>query len=76
MSRKTTHVVPNTKEGGWSIKQGGSSRSSGSFDKKEQAVDRAREISKNRRSELFIHNKNGQIGSKDSHGKDSFPAKG
>lgn len=75
MSRKTTHVVP-SKDGGWKIKQGGSKRSSGNFDRKSDAVDRARDISRSRNSELFIHNKNGRIGSKDSHGKDTFPPKG
>ncbi len=74
-SKKTTHVVP-SKDGGWNIKQGGSQRSSGHFDRKTDAVDRARDISRNRNSELYIHNKNGKISEKDSHGPDSFPPKG
>lgn len=69
MSHKTTHVVPNS-EGGWDIKQGGGKRSSGHFDRKQDAVDRAREISRNKGSELYIHNRDGRIGSKDSHGND------
>ncbi|POB13855.1 DUF2188 domain-containing protein [Halobacteriovorax sp. DA5] len=75
MSKKTTHVVP-SKDGGWNIKGGGSKRSSGHFDRKSDAVDRAREISQNKGSELYIHNKDGKIGSKDSHGNDSYPPKG
>ena len=75
MARKTTHVVHN-KNSGWDIKQGGSSRISGHFDKKSDAVDRAREISRNRGSELYIHNRDGKIGSKDSHGSDPHPPKG
>ena len=75
MTKKTTHVVPN-KNGGWSIKQGGSSRSSGNFDRKSDAIDRAREISQNRGNELYIHNRDGKIGSKDSHGNDPYPPKG
>ena len=74
--KKTTHVVPNKKDGGWDIKNGGASRSSGHFDKKNDAIDRAREISQNKSSELYIHNKDGKIGSKDSHGKDNYPPKG
>lgn len=75
MAKKTTHVVPDS-NGGWSIKQGGSKRSSGHFDKKQEAVGRAREISRNKKSELFIHNKDGKIGKKDSHGNDPYPPPG
>jgi hypothetical protein len=74
--KKTTHVVPNKKDGGWDIKQGGGQKSSGNFNRKSDAVDRARDISKNRGSELYIHNKDGKIGSKDSHGNDPHPPKG
>ncbi|MCY4523786.1 MAG: DUF2188 domain-containing protein [Halobacteriovoraceae bacterium] len=75
-TKKTTHVVPNKDRGGWDIKQGGSNRSSGHFDKKNDAIDRARAISQNRNSELFIHKRDGKIGSKDSHGNDPYPPKG
>jgi uncharacterized protein YdaT len=75
MSSKTTHVVPN-QNGGWDIKQGGGQRSSGHFDKKQDAVDRAREISKNQGNELVIHNKDGKIAQKDSHGNDPYPPEG
>jgi uncharacterized protein YdaT len=76
MTTKSTHVVPNNQSGGWDIKQGGGQRSSGHFDTKKDAVNRAREISKNQETELVIHNKDGKIGIKDSHGNDSFPPKG
>lgn len=72
---KTTHVVPN-KKGGWDIKPGGGKKSSGHFDRKEDAVDRAREISKNKSGELFIHRKNGTIQKRDSHGNDPIKSKG
>lgn len=75
MTGKSTHVVPNP-DGGWDINQSGGQRSSGHFDKKQDAVDRAREISQNQNTELVIHNKDGQIGGKDSHGNDPFPPKG
>ena len=72
---KTTHVVPNPSQG-WDIKQGGSKRSSGHFDVKQDAIDRARDLSRNQHTELVIHNKDGKIGQKDSHGRDSFPPRG
>jgi Uncharacterized protein conserved in bacteria (DUF2188) len=76
MSKKTTHVVPNKNEGGWDIKQGGGERSSGHFNRKDDAVDRAREISKNLDSELYIHDRYGRISQKDSHGNDPHPPRG
>jgi uncharacterized protein YdaT len=75
MSKKSTHVAPNS-DGGWDIKQSGGQRSSGHFDTKQDAVDRAREISQNQSTELVIHNKDSKIGGKDSHGNDPFPPKG
>lgn len=76
MSKKSTHVVSNSKDGGWDIKQSGAQRSSGHFDTKQEAVNRAREISQNQKTELVIHNKDGKIARKDSHGNDPFPPKG
>ena len=70
--RKTTHVVPNS-DGGWNIKRGGADRALNRFDKKSDAVDRAREISRNVGSELYIHKKDRTIQKKDSHGNDPFP---
>jgi hypothetical protein len=75
MAKGTHHVVPNPK-GGWDIKKGGSDRSSGHYDTKKQAIDKAREISRNQKTELKIHNKNGKISQSDSHGNDPHPPKG
>jgi uncharacterized protein YdaT len=72
---KSTHVVPNKEKGGWDIKQSNGQKSSGHFDTKKDAVDRAREISKNQKTELTIHNKDGKIAKKDSHGNDPHPPK-
>lgn len=69
------HVVPNP-EGGWDIKKGGASRSSGHYDKKQDAIDGARKISSNQGSELFIHGLNGKIQRKDSHGNNQHPPEG
>ena len=74
MKRKSHHVVPSTK-GGWDIKRGGAQRSSGHFDRKEDAVDRAREISRNQKTELIVHNRDGKISRSDSHGHDPCPPK-
>ena len=72
---KTHHVVPDPKVG-WNVKRGGAERASGHFDKKQDAIDAAREISRNQGTELKIHNKDGTIASSDSHGNDPNPPKG
>jgi len=66
---KSHHVVPNP-NGGWDVKRSGASRASGHFDRKADAVDAGRAISRNQRTELVIHRKDGTIQQKDSHGND------
>lgn len=58
------------------MKSGGASKAAAHFETKEPAVGRARTLSENQRAELFIHNRNGQIGSRDSHGGDPRSRKG
>jgi len=72
---KSHHVVPDP-DGGWNIKKGGSSRISGHYGTQKEAIDKAREISKNQNTELYIHRRDGQIREKDSHGNDPFPPRG
>lgn len=51
-------------------------RSSGHFDKKQDAVDAGRKFSQNQGTEFYIHGKDGKIQNKDSHGNDPYPPKG
>ena len=75
MTNDEHHVVSNL-EGGWDIKRSGGKKSIQHFDKKQDAVDAARGISKNQDTELVIHKKDGKIQKKDSHGNDPHPPKG
>lgn len=72
---RTHHVVPDP-AGGWKVVAGGADRASGRFDLKKDAIDAGRTISQNQRTEFRIHNRNGQIGQSDSHGRDPHPPKG
>ena len=54
------HVVPNA-DGGWDVKKDGATRSSGHFDKKQDAVDAGHKISQNQGTEFYIHSKDGKI---------------
>ena len=69
------HVVPNA-DGGWDVKKDGATRSSGHFDRKQDAVDAGRKISQNQGTEFYIHGKDGKIQNKDSHENDPNPPKG
>jgi hypothetical protein len=42
----------------------------------QNAIGRVRKISINQKSELVIHNRDGKISQKDSHGNDPFPPRG
>jgi len=66
---KSHHVVP-ASGGGWNVKVGGGERAIKHTETKREAVDLARQISRNQQSELVVHNKNGRITQKDSHGHD------
>ena len=72
---KTHHVVPNP-DGGWDVKRGGGQRASSHHDTKRDAIDQAREVSRNQETELRIHNRDGRIAQSDSHGGDPFPPRG
>ncbi|WP_352339053.1 DUF2188 domain-containing protein [Psychrobacter sp. 16-MNA-CIBAN-0192] len=74
MTKESHHVVPN-KDGGWDVKRGGGERSIKHHELKADAVGHARDISRNQKSELVIHNKNGRISNADSHGNDPYPPK-
>jgi hypothetical protein len=74
--RDNYHVIPNTKEGGWDIKKEDAKRAIRHFNTQKEAIDEARKLSQNAGGELFIHNKNGEILGRDSHGRDPFPPEG
>ena len=74
MARKEHHIVPNP-NGGWDVKKGGAERANKHFDKKADAIKYGRQLSKNQKSELIIHKKDGTIQQSDSHGHDPNPPK-
>lgn len=75
MPRKEHHVVPDSK-GGWKVEKNGAIKASNHTNTKQEAIDIARKISKNQKSELVIHGKDGKIQNSDSHGSDPCPPKG
>lgn len=74
MARNTQHVVPNS-EGGWSVKKGGATKATKSFENKSEATVYGKKIAKNQSAELVIHKKDGTIQNPNSFGKDQNPPK-
>ena len=72
---KDQHVVPHA-NGNWAVKGNGNTRATVVTGTKQEAINIARTIAHNQESELVIHNRNGQIAQKDSHGHDPHPPKG
>jgi hypothetical protein len=58
--RQTYHVVPNP-DFGWAVKKGGADRATKQFETKQDAIDYAREVSRNQSRNLIIHGKDGRI---------------
>jgi len=71
---KNQHVVKHPD--GWAIKGAGNTKATKVVKTQLDAVNCAREIAINQRSEMLIHGKNGQIREKNSYGPDDYPPKG
>ncbi len=72
---KNQHVTPHP-GGGWQVKASGGKKATVVTTTQKEAIKVAREIAKNQGSEMFIHNKQGQIRERDSYGNDPHPPKG
>ncbi len=74
MNKKSIHVLPN--QGNWSVQTGGSKKAYRITSTQKEAIDIAKQVAKNNKSELLIHGKNGQIREKNSYGNDPIKIKG
>ena len=72
--KKNQHVVPH--QGDWAVKGSGNEKVTRVFETQHQAIDYAQQIAKNQQSEMFIHNRQGQIRERNSYGHDPHPPKG
>ncbi len=70
---KNQHVVPSG-DSSWSVRRAGSSRASGVFKTKPEAVTAARDIAKNQRTDIYIHGVDGRIQKREEYSPSS-PAK-
>ncbi len=74
MSKKNQHVVPHDNQ--WAIKGENNQKITSLHQTQSGAINSARQIAMNQKSELFIHGKNGRIRERNSFGNDPFPPKG
>ena len=70
MARKPQVAVEPRPSGRWAVQTDGTTRADSLHDKKSDAVTRARELAKNKQTELVIKNADGKIAQKDSEGND------
>lgn len=75
MAGRNQHVTRHS-AGGWQVKGAGNSRATVRTSTQKEAIDVARSIAINQKSEVVIHGTNGQIRAKDSYGNDPYPPKG
>ena len=73
MAKLNQHVVPH--QGDWAVRGEGNSRVTSIHPTQGEAIDVARDIAINNRSEVVIHRSDGRIRDKDSYGNDSCPPK-
>lgn len=57
---KVQHVTPHP-DGGWQVKGEGNTKATKRFKTKEEALDHAKQISKNQDSRMVAHKKDGKI---------------
>lgn len=72
---KSQHVTPHP-NGGWQVKGAGNKKATVITKTQKEAIQIAKNIAKNNKSELVIHGTNGKIREKDSYGNDPYPPKG
>jgi uncharacterized protein YdaT len=68
---KNQHVVPHQDD--WAVRGEGNERATSVHTTQAEAIERAREIAINERSEVVTHRRDGTIRDKDSYGSDPFP---
>ena len=68
---KNQHVVPYNDL--WAVRGEGNSKVTSVHQTQAEAIEAARTIAQNQKSELVIHRLDGKIRDKDSYGNDPFP---
>jgi uncharacterized protein YdaT len=70
MARNPQVAVEPRKGGTWAVQTDGTQRADSLHDRKSDAITRARELARNKKTELVIKGEGGKIAQKDSYGND------
>ena len=71
---KNQHVVK--RDNGWAVLGAGNSRDTVIKQTQLEAIEAAKEIARNQRSEVLIHGRSGKIRERNSYGNDPHPPRG
>lgn len=71
---KNQHVTKHP-DGGWQVKGAGNQKATKVTETQKQAIEAAKPIAKNQKSDVVIHGTYGKIRDKDSYGNDPCPPK-
>jgi hypothetical protein len=74
MFKKNQHVVPHGN--GWAVKGAGNKKVTSVHSTQRNAIETARDIARNQRSEMLIHGENSRIRERNTYGDDPYPPKG
>ena len=73
-ARKNQWVMP--RDDGWAIRGEGNRKDTSHHGTQQEAINAARGIAQNQRSEMFIQNQHGKIRERNTYGNDPHPPKG
>ncbi len=65
MTKKNQHIIPK-KDGKWGVKKAGSTKVTGIYSTKKEAISVGKSFAKNQKSALIVHDKTGKIQTKKS----------
>jgi uncharacterized protein YdaT len=68
---RNQHVTP--KGGSWQVKGAGNEKATSTTNTQKQAIEIAKGIAENQKTEVVIHGRDGKIRDKDSYGNDPVP---
>ena len=64
------------REDGWAVTREGNNRASPVHPTQMEAEWKGRQTARNDKTEFYLHNEQGQVRERDSHGNDPFPPRG
>lgn len=74
MRKRNQHVVPHDHR--WAVRDAGSRRITSVHRTQREAIDAARQITRNQGAELLVHGRDGRTRERASHENDPFPPEG